>query len=62
MSDKTSQIFNLIKHAFLDNPLAPLSISEISKKSEINWRTAERYLKILKDYGVIEEKNDTRTF
>lgn len=61
MSDKTQEIVNSIKSQLMDQPL---SISEISEKLEINWRTAENYLEILEKLGLVEERNikNTRTF
>lgn len=61
MSDKTKEIINSIKHQLMDQPL---SISEISEKLKINWRTAENYLEILKKLELVEERNikNTRTF
>ena len=61
MSDKTQKIIDSIKNALMDKPL---SISEIAEKSKINWRTAENYLKTLKDLGLVDEREikNTRTF
>lgn len=61
MSDKTQEIIDSIKDILMDKPL---SISEISGKLKINWRTAENYLEILKRLELVEERNikNTRTF
>jgi len=61
MSDKTQKIVDSIK-AVLRNK--PSSISEITRESKINWRTAENYLEMLKNLEVVEEKiiKNTRTF
>ncbi len=61
MSDKTQKIITSIKDVLSDKPL---SISEISEKADINWRTAKHYLKILEKLGLVEEKSikNTRTF
>lgn len=61
MSDKTQEIIDSIKDILMDKPL---SISEISEKLKINWRTAENYLEILKRLELVEERNikNTRTF
>ena len=42
----------------------PKSINEISTKAEINWKTAEEYLKLLENLGRVSEKDikNTRTF
>lgn len=61
MSDKTQNILDSIKTFLMERPL---SISEISEKSNINWRTAENYLEMLRKLGLVEEKEikNTRTF
>jgi len=42
----------------------PLSISEIAKRLDINWRTAEHYLNVLRQLGLVEEieTKHTRAF
>lgn len=61
MPNKTQKLITSIKNILLDKPS---SISEIAEKLEINWRTAENYLEILKNLDLVEEKNikNTRTF
>lgn len=61
MGDKTSKIIDSIKLVLKEKPL---SISEISEKAKINWRTAWHYLEILKNLGLVAEKKikNTRTF
>ena len=53
MSDKTQEIIDSIKDILMDKPL---SISEISEKLKINWRTTENYLEILETLsGFVKE-------
>lgn len=61
MADQTAKILESIKIALRDKPL---SISEISEKANINWRTAENNLRILESLGLVFERNikNTRTF
>ena len=61
MSDKTQEIIDSVKCQLMDKPL---SVSEISEKLKINWRTAENYLEILKKLDLVKEINikNTRTF
>src|SRR3989344_1000189 len=61
MADQTAKILENIKIALRDEPL---SISEISEKLSINWRTAENNLRILESLGLVFERNikNRRTF
>lgn len=61
MGEKATEIVNSIKECLSDGPK---SISEISKVLEINWRTAEQYLVLLKNLGLVMEAEvkNTRTF
>ena len=61
MADQTAKILENIKIALRDEPL---SISEISEKVSINWRTAENNLRILESLGLVFERNikNRRTF
>ena len=54
MSDKTQEIIDSVKCQLMDKPL---SVSEISEKLKINWRTAENYLEILKKLDLVKEIN-----
>lgn len=61
MGEKTNEIIDSIKKTLKDGPK---SISDISKEAKINWRTAEEYLKLLKNLGLVieQEIKNTRTF
>ena len=61
MGEKTKGVINSIKEILKEGPK---SISEISKELEINWRTAENYLGILKNLGLVDEiaNEHTRIF
>ena len=62
MPETTDEIFNSIKKVLSEGK--PLSISQIAEKADIDWRTAEHYLSILKNLDLVDEfkfKN-TRTF
>lgn len=53
--------FSQIRDALLDGPK---SINELAEVTDINWRTAKKYLEILAQYGSVEERKvkNTRTF
>lgn len=61
MAEKKKEVIDSIKKVLSNGPK---SINEISEKAEINWRTAEDYLNILKEIGLVYEKEgkNTRTF
>lgn len=61
MADKTAQILEQIQIALREGPL---SISEVAKQADINWRTAEGNLELLKGLGLVTESTikNTRTF
>ncbi|MBI2139908.1 ArsR family transcriptional regulator [Candidatus Woesearchaeota archaeon] len=61
MGEKANEIIGSIKKSLSNSPK---SISEISKEAEINWRTAEQYLELLKKLGLVIETEikNTRTF
>jgi len=58
MESKTSKKINSIKDFLKEGPL---SISEIAKKADIDWRTAEQYLYLLKKLDLIEEIQNKHT-
>lgn len=61
MGEKANEIINSMKKSLSDGPK---SISDISKELEINWRTAEQYLELLKSLDIVLEADvkNTRTF
>ena len=58
MGEKTKDIVNSIKEILKEGPK---SISEISKEIGINWRTAENYLEILENLGLVDEIDNDHT-
>lgn len=61
MGEKTNEIVDSVKKSLREGPK---SISDISKEAKINWRTAEEYLKLLKNLDLVTEAEikNTRTF
>ena len=61
MGEKVASSLNHMLEALREGPL---SISDISKKAQINWRTADQYLKLLESLGLVTEKSvkNTKTF
>jgi len=61
MPNKTPDTITSIKKALSDGPM---SISEIADKLKINWRTAEHYLRTLKELELVEEyeEKNSRVF
>ena len=61
MGEKIKEIINSIQGILREGPK---SISEISEKTGITWRTAKQYLQMLKDLNLVGEEDikNTKTF
>lgn len=61
MGEKVASSLNHMLEALREGPL---SISDLSKKAQINWRTADQYLKLLESLGLVTERSvkNTKTF
>lgn len=56
----TNQINDMVDSIKSHLKERPMSISEIAEKVNIDWRTAENYLSLLKGLGLVKEKGDTK--